>query len=169
MKINIKNIKNIRIIDILSLVLIIVFMVLLYLYAQLKFFNKPYANFCGYTVFQVITGSMEPVIKTDDVVIIKLTKNVKEDDIITYKSGENFITHRIIKKDGDKIITKGDANPVEDSPINRGAVVGKVIYIFSNVAIWVAVLKNPKVVIALIVSLIVIKLLFFNKHTKNNN
>ena len=166
MKINIRNIKNVKIIDFLSLILIIIFMILLYLYAQLKFFNKPYVNFCGYTIFQVITGSMDPVIKTDDIVIVKLTKNIKENDIITYKSGENFITHRIIKKDGDKIITKGDANPVEDSPTNRGAVAGKVIFIISNVAVWTSVLKSPKVIIALIISLIVIRLLFFNKHTK---
>ena len=163
------NLKKLKIVDVLSLILIIIFMILLYLYAQLKFFNKPYINFCGYTIFQVVTGSMEPGIKTNDIVIVKLTKNVNENDIITYQSRGNFITHRIVTKNGDKIITKGDANPVEDSPINRGAVVGKVIFVFANVDAWISVLKTPKVIISLIISVVIIRFLFFNKHTKDNN
>ena len=146
----------------------IVLLILLFFLAELKLFGKRYINFFGYTVFQVVTGSMDPVIKIDDIVIVKLTNDVKEDDIITYKSDDNFITHRIIKKNDDEIITKGDANNTEDSPILQDDVVGKVVYIISNVAIWIKLFKEPKVVVSLIISIIIIRLMFF-KDIKNKN
>jgi len=155
-------------IDFVMIILVIVLLILLFFLAELKLFGKRYINFFGYTVFQVVTGSMDPVIKIDDIVIVKLTSDVKEDDIITYKSDDNFITHRIIKKNDDEIITKGDANNTEDSPILQDDVVGKVVYIISNVAIWIKVFKEPKVVVSLIISIIIIRLLFF-KDIKNKN
>lgn len=155
-------------IDFVMIILVIVLLILLFFLAELKLFGKRYINFFGYTVFQVVTGSMDPVIKIDDIVIVKLTNDVKEDDIITYKSDDNFITHRIIKKNDDEIITKGDANNTEDSPILQDDVVGKVVYIISNVAIWIKVFKEPKVVVSLIISIIIIRLMFF-KDIKNKN
>ena len=155
-------------IDFVMIILVIVLLILLFFLAELKLFGKRYINFLGYTVFQVVTGSMDPVIKIDDIVIVKLTSDVKEDDIITYKSDDNFITHRIIKKNDDEIITKGDANNTEDSPILQDDVVGKVVYVISNVAIWIKVFKEPKVVVSLIISIIIIRLMFF-KDIKNKN
>ena len=155
-------------IDFVMIILVIVLLILLFFLAELKLFGKRYINFFGYTVFQVVTGSMDPIIKIDDIVIVKLTSDVKEDDIITYKSDDNFITHRIIKKNDDEIITKGDANNTEDSPILQDDVVGKVVYIISNVAIWIKVFKEPKVVVSLIISIIIIRLMFF-KDIKNKN
>ena len=155
-------------IDFVMIILVIVLLILLFFLAELKLFGKRYINFFGYTVFQVVTGSMDPIIKIDDIVIVKLTSDVKEDDIITYKSDDNFITHRIIKKNDDEIITKGDANNTEDAPILQDDVVGKVVYIISNVAIWIKVFKEPKVVVSLIISIIIIRLMFF-KDIKNKN
>lgn len=160
--------KLLKKIDFFTTILVVILVILLYCYAQLKIFGKKYINFCGYTVFQVITGSMADTIQIKDIVLVKLTKDVEVNDIITYKSGENFVTHRVIQKDNEKIITKGDANTSEDSPITTDDVVGKVIYIVSNVAVWINVLKTPQVIIAIIISIIVIKLLFFNKDIKNN-
>ena len=155
-------------IDFVMIILVIVLLILLFFLAELKLFGKRYINFFGYTVFQVVTGSMDPIIKIDDIVIVKLTNDVKEDDIITYKSNDNFITHRIIKKNDDEIITKGDANNTEDAPILQDDVVGKVVYIISNVAIWIKVFKEPKVVVSLVISIVIIRLMFFND-IKNKN
>ncbi len=68
-------------IDILTFILLVIFVIVVYCYAQLKVFNKEYINFCGYTIFQVITGSMEDTIKIKDIVIVKLTDDVKKDDM----------------------------------------------------------------------------------------
>lgn len=155
--------EKLKKIDIVAVILILVLIILLICYSQIKIFGKKYINFCGYTVFQVITGSMEDTIKIKDIVIVKLTNNVEVNDIITYKSGEDFVTHRVIKMDNNKIITKGDANNSEDTPITKDDVVGKVVFIVSNVAVWMNVFRTPEVLLAIIFTVIVIKVLFFRK------
>ena len=109
---------------------------------------------------------MADTINVKDIVIVKLTKDVKENDIITYRNGENFVTHRIIRIEDDQIITKGDANNTEDNPITRNDIVGKVVFIISNVAIWINVLKSPQVIIAITISILAIWILFKNKKIK---
>ena len=128
--------------------------------------NKDYINFCGYTIFQVITGSMSNTINPQDIVIVKLTDDVKTHDIITFRVGDDFVTHRIIGNEEDKIITRGDANNSQDAPITKDQIVGKVVFIISNVAIWINVIKEPVVIAAIIISIIVIKLLFFKENKK---
>ena len=153
--------EKLKKIDFISIILIIIFLIVFYCFAQLKILKRDYINFCGYTVFQVITGSMEDTIKIKDIIIVDITKDVEENDIITFKSGENFVTHRIINKDRDNLITKGDANNSQDDPIKLNDVVGKVIFVISDVAIWISVLKTPEVIIATIISIIVIWIMFF--------
>ena len=125
----------------LTIILIIILAILVFCYAQLKIFNKDYINFCGYTIFQVITGSMSNTINPQDIVIVKLTDDVKTHDIITFRVGDDFVTHRIIGNEEDKIITRGDANNSQDAPITKDQIVGKVVFIISNVAIWINVIK----------------------------
>lgn len=152
---------------ILTIILLIILTILIFCYAQLKVFHKDYINFCGYTIFQVITGSMSDTINPQDIVIVKLTQDVKTNDIITFRMGNDFVTHRMIGTEGDKIITRGDANNSQDAPIEKAAIVGKVVFIISNVAIWMQVIKEPAVIAAIIISIIVIKLIF-SKETKEN-
>lgn len=150
-------------IDIVAIILLILLIIVSYCYAQLKIFHKDYINFCGFSIFQVITGSMSETIEIKDIVILKITKDVNENDIVTYKNGNDFITHRIIKKEGNQIITKGDANDSEDKPITTDDIVGKVIFIISNVAVWENVLKTPQVIIAIILTIIVIWFFVYKK------
>lgn len=150
-------------IDFVTIILIVALVIVSYCYAQLKLFNKEYINFCGYTIFQVITGSMSGSIEINDIIIVKITDEISKDDIITYKNGENFVTHRVIYKDDNKIITKGDANNTEDSPITKKEVIGKAVFIISGVSIWIQVLKSPQVILAVFITILAIKLLLFNK------
>ena len=65
----------------------------------------------------VMSGSMEPAIKTGSVVFINThedIKDIKENDIITYKLLDAFITHRAVEANEHGIITKGDANRSKD-------------------------------------------------------
>lgn len=153
-------------IDFSMLILIIILVGVLTCFLQLKLFGKDHIEFFGYTVFRVITGSMSNVIEPEDIVIVKLTKDVEKNDIITYRSGSDFITHRIIEMDNNKIITKGDANNSEDEPIELDVVVGKVVFIFNHVGVWINVVKSPQVIIAVAISIIAIKFLFFNNKNK---
>ncbi|MBQ9019121.1 MAG: signal peptidase I [Bacilli bacterium] len=80
------------------------------------------------TIYKVETGSMEDGIHAGDYILIISQKNYFKNDIVTYRKGKYFITHRIIKIDGDIVITKGDANNTADEAIRKNNIVGRVIY-----------------------------------------
>ena len=83
----------------------------------------------------VLTGSMEPSLKINDFVIMRKTKSIKVNDIISYKLNNSEILHRVIKINNGLVVTKGDANNKEDNPINinqvTGVYVGKIKYLGS--------------------------------------
>lgn len=133
---------------ILNILLCIVFIILLfgaYYIVQIKVQNKEYANMFGYTFFEVATGSMSPTIEIGDIVIVKLTKEVNKNDIIVYKDGKDFITHRLINIKKDELITKGDANNSEDKSITMEQVLGQVIYTIPKVGIWRKIILTPQI------------------------
>ena len=92
-------------------------------------------DFFGIKPFVVITGSMEPVISGGDLVMTKTIHPaaVRPNDIISYKSGNSIITHRVIEiiEQNDEIvfITKGDANNSADEVSVKFAQVES-IYLF---------------------------------------
>ncbi len=79
-------------------------------------------------IYNVETGSMEDKIHAGDYILLNRKTDYKVGDVITYNVDNYFVTHRIIKIEGDKITTKGDANNTEDKEINRDQIEGKVIY-----------------------------------------
>ena len=92
-----------------------------------------------YGAYVIVSGSMEPLIKVRDAVIIKrVTEDkIKEGDVITYRSYDPafygiLITHRVVnisEENGKTIyITKGDHNETNDrSPIGFEQIQGKVV------------------------------------------
>jgi signal peptidase I len=83
----------------------------------------------------VQTGSMVPVLKKGDMVLVTRVPlgRLALGDVITFANPDKprqTITHRIValpsSATNGRIITKGDANPVADTPILPGMVVGKV-------------------------------------------
>lgn len=144
---------------ILNILLVIVTLLIIvgaYYLIQIKVLNNDYANIFGYTFFEVATGSMADTIQIGDAVVVELTKNVKENDIIVYKEDDDFITHRLIEinENGD-FVTKGDANNTEDKPISESQVLGKVICIIPKLGIWRRAILSPQVLI-LITTLIIL-------------
>ena len=103
---------------------------------------------------------MENTINIGDVVIVNLTKDVNENDIIVYKDDNNFITHRLIKKQADKLITRGDANNSEDKPINEDQILGKVIYIVPKMGIFRKIFISKEILGLVIAILILLGILF---------
>lgn len=89
--------------------------------------NKPISVF-GYYFFTVKTGSMQNTLKVGDSIIVKEMDDYQVGDIITYKMEDVYVTHRIIKIDGDQITTKGDANKDSDPPFSKKNILGKFIY-----------------------------------------
>jgi signal peptidase len=135
-------------------VLAIIAIILIYNIIQVSVLNKPYMDILGYSLFKVKTGSMSGTIEVGDIIVVKITKDVEKNDIITYEKENILVTHRIIEKQEETIITKGDANNTEDDPITNDNVIGKVVYTFENVEIWKQVFKTPEVYILVTITLI---------------
>lgn len=142
------------ILNLIYVILGIIAIILIYNIIQISVLNKPYMDIFGYSFFQVKTGSMSGTMEVGDIIIVKLTKDVKENDIITYEQDKILITHRIVEKQGEEIVTKGDANNSADAPITKEKVIGKVEHIFKNVEIWKQVFMTPEVYILIIITLI---------------
>ena len=79
-------------------------------------------------IYLVKTGSMEDGIHVGDYILIYKKDKYNIGDVVTYEKNGYHVTHRIIKKNGNKVVTKGDANNIEDDEINVKSIVGKVIY-----------------------------------------
>lgn len=144
------------ILNILIMVVVVITIIGLYYMAQVKILNKDYANIFGYTFFEVATGSMANTINIGDIVVVKVNEVFKENDIIVYKEENSFITHRVIKIDGQDLITRGDANNSEDKPIKSDQILGKVIYIIPKIGIWRRVLASPEILGMIIISIILL-------------
>lgn len=85
----------------------------------------------GITRTSVVSGSMEPEIKTGSMAITLAQQSYENGDIILYWSpylGE-YILHRVIGVTADGYLTKGDANQVKDPWIvTPDKVVGKLVF-----------------------------------------
>ncbi|MCX6761203.1 MAG: signal peptidase I [Candidatus Nealsonbacteria bacterium] len=105
----------------------------------------------NFKVLTVISGSMEPAIKTGSVVVVKPENDYKIGEMITfgpYSKTKAPTTHRIydIKVvEGQVIyITKGDANNAPDGrEIQKKDVVGKVLFSVPFVGYAVYFAKQP--------------------------
>ena len=144
------------ILNILITVVVVITIIGLYYMAQVKILNKDYANIFGYTFFEVATGSMTNTINIGDIVVVKVNETFKENDIIVYKEENSFITHRVIKIDGQDLITRGDANNSEDKPIKSDQILGKVIYVVPKIGIWRKVLASPEILGMIIIFIILL-------------
>lgn len=147
--------------NILLILVVIAIFFTLYGFFQLKVLNKNYINYFGYTFFEVVSGSMSPTINTYDLVIVKIDKDVQNDDIITFYKDNSFITHRVINyMDDNNILTKGDANNTTDKEITKDMIIGKVVYTIHEFGIIKRVLVNSKVMISLFITIILFSLAF---------
>lgn len=152
-------------IDFVMIFLIMMFIIVSYCYVQLTILHKEYINFFGFTFFRVVSGSMENTIQINDIVIVKLTNEIAEQDIITYQSNNNFITHRVISINTNEVITQGDANNTPDEPVSKNDILGKVVFVIP-VMILIKVFTSPEVVGAIVVSILMLWMVFHKKKGK---
>ena len=128
-----------KIIDYTLNILIVIFAVFLlismYTAFQVKVLGNEYSNFFGYSLFEVQTGSMHGTIEAGDWIIIKNGRDVNIGDIVTYRHGKDFVTHRIIESYKGTYVTKGDANNAKDDPIDQSQIVGHVVKILHGFGI----------------------------------
>ena len=98
----------------------------------------------GYSTAVVISGSMSGSIEINDMVVIHREDSYAVGDVITFKSGDSLVTHRIVEETPDGFVTKGDANNAEDTrPVPPEAVVGKVVLVIPGIGLVIEYLRTP--------------------------
>lgn len=139
------------------IILVIALIINIVLVFQTMINTQKVPNLFGYKSFSITTGSMEPIINVNDLIITKNCKQseIKEKDIITYKRGDSVITHRVNKVVNDAgniyYLTKGDSNYIQDDyKVKYKDIEGKYVGKFPKIGKIVAFLKNRKLVIAII-------------------
>ena len=131
--------------------------------------------------YVVSSGSMEPVLKVNDVLIVRdggSWQDLTIGDIIVFnrpEGGDRVIVHRIVDidmdADGERIVrTLGDANPSSipgtDYPIRQDDYIGKVIYVIPGIGVITKVISPP---VNYIIIAIILAILFFNRLGKKNS
>lgn len=100
------------------------------------------AFFLNYKPVVVISGSMQPTIKVNGIMLIKKVdyNAVKKNDIISFSfDSNNLVSHRVVDITSEGFITKGDSNAsVDPRVVQRENFVGKEVAIMNGVAPIVA-------------------------------
>ena len=123
------------------LTILTVLAALLCLHVTVQVLSQGYVNCGGYSLFRVVTGSMEPTLPVGALLVTEQTEmqNVQVDDIICFRAQESAIfgkmmTHRVVGihtgANGALLFeTKGDANLAQDGYfVTQTNYVGKVIW-----------------------------------------
>ena len=103
----------------------------------------------GYGAAVVLTGSMEPTIMADDLIIVTEADAYEKDDIVVYQSGSIMVVHRIIQVQPDTVITQGDANNASDEPVRKEMIKGRVIGVIPGGGRVARLLKGPAATVIL--------------------
>ncbi|MCR5808088.1 MAG: signal peptidase I [Clostridiales bacterium] len=84
----------------------------------------------GFGAGVVLTGSMEPTYKVNDLIIAVKAKDYKVGDIVVYQTGGTPVVHRVIEMDKDSgvFVAKGDANNAPDDPVTVSRIKGRVLF-----------------------------------------
>lgn len=157
-----------KLLNVLSVVIILCSISVLLTVVLTKKGDVP--NIMGYSLFRVMTGSMEPNIPTNSLIVVKRLQpsELREGDVISFYSRDPALrgevnTHRIIeiRQEAGKyyFATKGDANNVEDKYITQQEdLIGKVIFSSVKLGKFVRLLSNPLVFVPLIIVPLVVLL-----------
>ncbi len=114
----------------------------------------------------VLSDSMVPTIKKDDFVIMKKPNEINIDDVVSYKETESNmeVLHRVVKINGDEIITRGDANNTDDKPINKGQITGIYVGKMEYMGKIINFITTPIVFSIIITFLIILMIIPHKKH-----
>lgn len=124
-------------------ILVLVFLVT----AGISFFSAPDADgLFGYKGYTIVSGSMEPALSVGDFIFIELTpyEAIKEKDILTFLSSGEIVTHRVAEKTAAGLITKGDANSIEDQGVTtKETYIGKLKTVVPYFGYVIIFLQKP--------------------------
>lgn len=135
---------------ILCIILIPALIVNITLIVKSFLYPEEVPSFMGYKPFIVLTGSMEPVFYSGDLVMVKEVEadSLQVGDVIAFREGTAVITHRIVQVEGEgpdlRFITKGDNNNVNDRrPVTVEQLEGVYLYRISKLGNFAMFMQTP--------------------------
>lgn len=144
-------------------IIILLYNIVLLYMSYIDKFDTP--SFYIYKAYIISTESMQPTLKKGDVIVIKKVdkKDLKIDDIITFKVKGEIITHRIVEIDevNGTYKTKGDNNNIiDDVNLLFEDIEGKEIIKIPHLGNIVSGLKNG---IIIILTILICLIIYLNK------
>ena len=134
-----------------NLIIIALIIILCFVIVSKFYYRTNLIKIGGIGTLIVVTASMEPTIKSNEMIIIKEQNQYNKGDIVTYKNSHNeLITHRILNIKEDTVITQGDNNTNIDEPIKKSDIQGKVILHSSILGFIYLKLLKPFIIIILL-------------------
>lgn len=130
-------------------------------------------SFFGWKPFIILSNSMEDTIKSGDIAIVKVLNinEIKENDVIAFKSDEVVVTHRVVDiinvGEETRYITKGDNNDKNDiNYVLENQIEGIYQFKISRLGNFAMFLQTP---IGLIICLSIPALILILMQTIENN
>lgn len=122
----------------------------------------------GYGAAVVLSGSMEPEFSAGDLIVVKQTDDYAVNDIVVFQEGRSLVVHRIVRMEGETVVTKGDANNVEDAPIPLTAIKGEVLFWIPYVGNVVGAVKTPVgTAVVIIIAVLLLEIPRWNEREKD--
>lgn len=120
-------------------------------------------SFLGYKNFIILSESMADTLNTGDLIFVKESEEIKNNEIISFKEGSSIVTHRvieIIEQDGQVFYkTKGDANKtIDERLITKNEIEG--VYCFKIAKVGTIILFFQSEV-GIFTFLVLIAIIFF--------
>ena len=128
----------------------------LYTFAARKITGEPQPTVFGYASAVVLSGSMEPAISVNDMVIIHKQQSYELQDVVMYEGEHSMITHRIVGTNEGAYITRGDANNTDDPAVPAEKVVGKVVLVIPKIGAVIGFLQTPLGMLLLVLAVFLI-------------
>ena len=97
----------------------------------------------GFGMTVVLSGSMEPELSVDDLLIVTPADTYEVGDVVVFQTQRTAVVHRIVAINGEEVITRGDANSSDDDPITLQNIKGRVVCAIPFVGLIVNLIKTP--------------------------
>lgn len=123
----------------------------------------------GMGVSVVLSGSMEPRLSIDDLIIVTKQEEYNVGDVVVFQQHGTLIVHEIIEINDQEVVTKGSANNVADDPIGMDSIKGKVISSVPKIGGIVGFFKSPIGIVLVVGAAILLMEMSFRKDKKKDD
>ena len=97
----------------------------------------------GFGIGVVMSGSMEPELSVDDVIVVVEKQGYEIGDVVVFQQKNMLVVHKIISIDGEMVTTQGTANNTADEPMHESAIKGIVWFHIDGLGGMVTWVKSP--------------------------